>query len=138
MDRYEPLLPLLCCGAITMIGVIIGTFTGTFSIAGPIIQAICIDIGHQMGAIVNRTAIFTINPKARNRLNTAYMACAFAGQLTGSAVGNRLYAQGGWRYSGYCSSKFFHSMNKVVIVALIRFSWLGDCYGLVCLGQGTT
>ncbi|CAH0057159.1 unnamed protein product [Clonostachys solani] len=126
MDRYEPLLPLLCCGAITMIGVIIGTFTGTFSIAGPIIQAICIDIGHQMGAIVNRTAIFTINPKARNRLNTAYMACAFAGQLTGSAVGNRLYAQGGWRYSGYCSIGLVTAM---ILFALARgpheTGWVG-------------
>lgn len=106
IDRFVPLLSTLTGQAIALTGTVIGTFISTFTIAGPIIQAIGIDIGVQTAQVANRAAIFNINPKARNRVNTAYMACAFLGQLTGTAVGNRLYAQGGWRHSGGCSIGF--------------------------------
>ena len=62
-------------------GVIIGTYTGTFTIAGPVIQAFAIDIGLQTSQIANRSAIYGILPTARNRVNTAYMVSVFCGQL---------------------------------------------------------
>lgn len=34
------------------------------------------------------------------------MVCVFCGQLAGTAVGNRLFAEGGWRASGGCSVGF--------------------------------
>ncbi|KAI6779631.1 uncharacterized protein J7T54_008249 [Emericellopsis cladophorae] len=105
IDRFVPLFSILLGQMVMLGGIIFGTFTGTFTVAGPILQAIGIDVGVQIAQVANRSSIFSINPKARNRVNTAYMACAFAGQLTGTAVGNRLYAAGGWRYSGGCSSK---------------------------------
>lgn len=104
MDRYVPWLSSVLGQTVILIGCIIGAFTGTFTVAGPVIQAICIDMGIQTAQTANRTAIYTINPKARNRVNTAYMVCVFCGQLTGTAVGNRLYAQGGWKYSAGTSS----------------------------------
>ena len=107
IDRFVPLLSTLIAQFMTLTGVIIGTFIGTFTVAGPVIQAIGIDIGFQTAQVANRAAIFNINPKARNRVNTAYMALAFVGQLTGTSVGNRLYAEGGWERSGACSSKSF-------------------------------
>lgn len=58
------------------------------------------DLGIQTAQIANRSAIYGIDPKARNRVNTAYMVMVFLGQLTGTAVGNRLYARGGWVVSG--------------------------------------
>lgn len=105
IDRFVPLFSIVVALFIVLIGVAIGTGIGTFTVAGPIIQAVSIDIGVQTAQVANRAAIFGINPKARNRVNTAYMALAFSGQLTGTAVGNRLYAQGGWRWSGGCSGK---------------------------------
>jgi predicted MFS family arabinose efflux permease len=105
IDRYVPLLSTIGGQVMALIGAIVGTFTGNFTVAGPVIQAIGIDVGMQTAQVSNRSAIFNINPKARNRVNTAYMALAFAGQLTGTAVGNRLYASGGWKRSGGCSSK---------------------------------
>lgn len=106
IDRFVPLISILCSQFILLVGVVIGTAIGTFTVAGPILQAVGIDIGIQTSQVANRASIFSINPKARNRVNTAYMAATFAGQLTGTAVGNRLYAGGGWRWSGGCSSKF--------------------------------
>ncbi|KAH6898285.1 major facilitator superfamily domain-containing protein [Thelonectria olida] len=126
IDRWVPLLSTLAGQSLALTGTIVGTFISTFTVAGPILQAIGIDIGVQTAQVANRAAIFNINPKARNRVNTAYMACAFVGQLTGTAVGNRLYAQGGWRHSGACSIGF---VVASIIFALIRgpreTGWVG-------------
>ncbi|KAL0935992.1 uncharacterized protein CTRU02_208207 [Colletotrichum truncatum] len=100
MDRYVPFLSSVLGQVVVLIGCVVGAFTSTFTVAGPVIQAICIDMGIQTAQTANRTAIYAINAKARNRVNTAYMVSVFCGQLTGTAVGNRLYAQGGWKYSG--------------------------------------
>lgn len=110
IDRYVPSFSIILGQVIVLVVNIISTCIGAFSVAGPIVQAIGIDIGTQTAQVANRTAIFSINPKARNRVNTAYMALAFAGQLTGTAVGNRLYAAGGWRWSSGCSSELFHAI----------------------------
>lgn len=104
----------------------IGTFIGTFTVAGPVIEALVIDLGNQACNIANRTAINDINPKARNRVNTCYMLAAFTGQLTGTAVGNRLYAIGGWRASGSCNIGF---LGLALLVCFVRGprekGWLG-------------
>jgi predicted MFS family arabinose efflux permease len=113
-DRFVPWYSSILGQVVTLGGIVIGTFTGTFTVAGPIIQAIAIDIGIQTAQVANRAAIYTINPKAMNRVNTAYMVSAFCGQLTGTAVGNRLYAEGGWTWSGVASSKFSPRMRHFV------------------------
>ena len=106
IDKVVPLVSALMGLTLELVGVVVGTFTGTFSVAGVVIQAVTVDLGGQFTQIGNRAAIYDIQPNKRNRVNTAYMVAAFSGQLTGSAVGNRLYAQGGWRLNGSCSSKF--------------------------------
>jgi hypothetical protein len=105
IDRVVPLVSALMGLSVELVGVVVGTFTGSFHVAGPVVQAIAIDLGSQFTQIALRAAIYDIQPQAQNRVNTAYMVVAFSGQLTGTAVGNRLYAQGGWVYSGSCSSK---------------------------------
>lgn len=106
VDRFQPLFTVLVCATITLTGVLVGAFSGNYTVAGPVIQGISIDFGFQISQVANRISIFAINPKARNRVNTAYMAFAFAGQLSGTAIGNKLYAKGGWQMGGYCGSKF--------------------------------
>ncbi|KAM0554207.1 hypothetical protein ACHAPJ_007009 [Fusarium lateritium] len=126
IDRFVPLLSTIGGQIMALIGAIVGTFTGNFTVAGPVIQAIGIDVGMQTAQVSNRAAIFNINPKARNRVNTAYMALAFAGQLTGTAVGNRLYASGGWKRSGGCSIAF---VGLSILISLARgpreSGWIG-------------
>ena len=106
MQKHEPLFSIIIGELICLAGVIVGTYTGKFTVAGPIIQAACIDIGLQTTQIANRSAIYAIEPKARNRVNTAYMVSVFCGQLMGTAAGNHLYAQGGWTKSGSASVGF--------------------------------
>lgn len=113
-DRYVPWLSSLLGLMIAFSGITVSTFTGKFTVAGPVIQAVTVDIGIQMAQTANRTAIYTINPKARNRLNTAYMVMAFCGQLSGTAIGNRLYHEGGWTWSGGSCSKFLSQLPSMV------------------------
>jgi hypothetical protein len=86
------------------------------NIAGPIIQAIAIDCGIQTAQTANRVAIYHINLKALSRINTALVVTGFLGQVTGTAVGNRLYALGGWSWVGGAS------MGFLVVSLLVCFS----------------
>ncbi|KAK0641475.1 MFS general substrate transporter [Cercophora newfieldiana] len=129
IDKVVPLFSALLGLSVELVGLIIGTSVGSWNVAGPVIQAVTIDIGAQFTQIANRAAIYGIQPDKRNRVNTAYMVAAFSGQLTGTAVGNRLYAQGGWVYSGSCSIAF---ISFAIIVCLARgpretrwFGWRG-------------
>jgi predicted MFS family arabinose efflux permease len=120
IDHFVPLFSVILGLSYCLIGVIIGTYIGGFTVAGPIIQAFAIDLGLQTSQIANRSAIYAIEPKARNRVNTAYMVSVFCGQLTGTAVGNRLYAEGGWIASGSASVGF---VGAALCVCFARAPW---------------
>lgn len=117
MEKHEPLFSIIIGEIICITGVIIGTYSGKHTIVGPIIQAIFIDIGNQTSQIANRTAIYAVASKARNRVNTAYMVSVFSGQLMGTAVGNSLYASAGWYASGSASVAF---VALALTICLIR------------------
>ncbi|KAL8837596.1 MAG: hypothetical protein Q9170_002473 [Blastenia crenularia] len=105
-DSFIPLFSVILGLSFSLTGTIIGTYIGSFTVTGPIIQALFLDFGIQTAQVANRSAIYSILPQARNRVNTAYMICAFTGQLTGTAVGNHVYAMGGWISSGSVSVGF--------------------------------
>lgn len=120
IDRFVPLLSVILGLSYCLIGTVIGTYTGKITVAGPIIQAFALDLGIQTSQIANRSAIFSIEPKARNRVNTAYMLSVFCGQLAGTAVGNKLYARGGWIGSGSCSVGF---LGVALCLCFVRGPW---------------
>ena len=70
IDRFIPLISTILGELMCLKGCITGTYTGDFTIAGPIIQAFALNIGLQTSQIANRTAIYGLEPKARNCLNT--------------------------------------------------------------------
>ena len=120
IDKFVPLFSVILGEFICITGIAIGTYTGTFAIAGPVIQAFAIDLGLQTSQIANRSAIYAIAPKARNRVNTAYMVSVFCGQLMGTAVGNDLFAKGGWISSGSASVGF---IAAALLVCFSRGPW---------------
>jgi predicted MFS family arabinose efflux permease len=120
IDRFVPLFSVILGLFYCLTGVIIGTYIGTFSVAGPIIQAFAIDVGLQTSQIANRISIYSIAPKARNRTNSGFMVCLFCGQLTGTAVGNSVYAKGGWVSSGSVSVGF---IVAAALACLARGPW---------------
>lgn len=103
IDKYTTQLSTTISLLVAITGIAIGAYTGTFTVSGPILHAALLDFGNQATMVANRAAIYTVAPKARNRVNTGYMVGAFVGQLMGTAVGNRVYAARGWVISGTVS-----------------------------------
>ncbi len=66
------------------------------NLVGFIVGIILIDVAQQSVHISNQTRIYTLIPEARNRLNTVYMSCSFAGTACGSALGLFLWKHYGW------------------------------------------
>lgn len=120
IDKFVPLFSVIVGELICLVGIVIGTYSGRHSVGGPVIQAFLLDVGLQTAQIANRSAIYTIAPKARNRINTAFMVSIFAGQLTGTAVGNALYARGGWIQSGSASVGF---IGVSLLACFVRGPW---------------
>ncbi|KAL2430564.1 putative transporter YgaY [Exophiala dermatitidis] len=102
----QPFAPMFGClfGLVAnLLGVVVGTYSGKHTVAGPIIQAFTLDMGLQITQVANRSAIAAIEPNGRNRVNTAFMLMTFTGQLTGTSAGAKLYERGGWVASGSLS-----------------------------------
>lgn len=120
IDRFVPLFSVILGLLWCLLGISLGTYTGTFTVAGPIIQAFVSDFGMQTSQIANRSAIFAVEPKGRNRVNTAFMVATFCGQLVGTSVGAHLYARGGWIASGSYS---MGSVGIALMLTLVRGPW---------------
>ncbi|CAJ2505754.1 Uu.00g131480.m01.CDS01 [Anthostomella pinea] len=99
-SRIHPHGTLIIGHLVTLAAVCVGTFVGTFSLAGPVIWAFMGDLGMNTIVVANRMAIANVDPTAQNAVNSVYMVFTFCGQLFGTAVGNTLYARGGWTNSG--------------------------------------
>jgi predicted MFS family arabinose efflux permease len=119
-DRFVPWFSVLLGMIWTIIGISIGTYTGTFTVAGPIIQAFFGDFGMVTAQVANRSAIFAVEPTGRNRVNTAFMVFTFAGQLVGTFVGSQLYDHGGWIASGSFS---MGCIGMATLITLSRGPW---------------
>lgn len=79
-DRFVPLFSVVLGLSFEFVGIVVGTFIGKFTLAGPIVQAITMDTGANFAHTANRSNVYNLDPKARNRVNTAYMVFCFAGQ----------------------------------------------------------
>lgn len=111
---------MLTSQLICLIGIVVGTYTGQLGVAGLVVQAMLGDFGNQMSQTACRSNIYTIDPKAKNRVNTALMTFVFAGQMTGTAVGSSLYDRFEWVGSGT------YSVVSIVValgVCLVRGPW---------------
>lgn len=119
-DKFVPHFSVLFGLGCSMIGVCLGTYIGPFSVAGPVMQALLVDFGNQTAQIANRSSIYSIEPKRRNGVNTAFMVATFCGQLIGTAAGNHIYAAAGWIGSGSASVGF---IGAAILVILARGPW---------------
>ncbi|GAW24797.1 hypothetical protein ANO14919_143910 [Xylariales sp. No.14919] len=111
---------------ITLGTILVGTFVGTFSLAGPIIWTFLGDLGVNTVIVANRVAISNVDPTAHNAVNSVYMIFTFGGQLFGTAVGNTLYAKGGWTWSGALNiAQLGTALLLVVIKGPHEQGWVG-------------
>jgi len=68
---------------------------------GLVIGVILLDLGTQAAHVSNQTRIYSLNPDARNRLNTVYMVTGFIGGALGSYLGTWGWSLAGW--NGLCT-----------------------------------
>jgi predicted MFS family arabinose efflux permease len=62
-----------------------------------IIGTLVFDLGVQSSLIAHQSIIFSLEPAARGRINALFMTTMFVGMASGSALGSRALAHGGWR-----------------------------------------
>lgn len=99
-SRVHPSGTLLVAISAALVAACVGTFVGTFSIAGPVVWALLGDLAMNTVVVAGRMAFSGVEPDAQNAVNAVYMVFTFCGQLCGTAAGNALYARGGLRASG--------------------------------------
>jgi predicted MFS family arabinose efflux permease len=70
---------------------------GSTSIVMVLLAVLLVDIALQGVLLLNQTRLFSVDPGARSRLNTAYVACNFVGGAIGSSLAGVLWDAGGWQ-----------------------------------------
>ncbi|WP_220273342.1 MFS transporter [Pontibacter diazotrophicus] len=96
-DRYDTRILLVATiGMIIVSYVVFGVFSTSF--IGLVVGVILLDLGLQASHIANQTLIFTLNPQARNRLNTVYMFTYFMGGATGTILASQAWQV--WQWNG--------------------------------------
>lgn len=83
--------------------IIFGSFN--HSLVGLIVGVILLDLGLQATHIANQTMVFSLDPQARNRLNTVYMVTYFVGGAIGTFLASQAWQIWNW--------------NGVVLVGLV-------------------
>lgn len=131
VDRFVPWFSVILGMGWCMLGICLGAYTGTFTVAGPILQAWFLDLGVQTSQVANRSSIYSIEPLARNRVNTVFMVFVFCGQLMGTSIGAHIYAEAGWPGS---QSFSVAAIGTALIITLARgpyeTGWVGYHGGL--------
>ncbi len=86
----------LSCGALAFAIAYVAPQAPAFGVVILAAGAILIDAGVSANLVLGQRAIFALAPEERGRLNSLYIATAFVGGASGSAIGAWSYARGGW------------------------------------------
>lgn len=87
------------------------------SIVGLVVGIILMDVGVQATHISNQAIIFSLNPEARNRINTVYMVSYFIGGSSGTFLATLAWDK--YQWNGVCAIGIILS-SVVLIVHLLN------------------
>ncbi|KAJ7203591.1 MFS DHA1 protein [Mycena pura] len=125
VDGLVPWMATFVAISLAISSQIIQTFGGEINVAAVIIATIVLDIAVQATQVSLTTAIFSIAPEARSRLNAVLV---LSGQVMGTAVGTKLYVEGGYKLSSGIRVVF----GRVELLVLLlrgphvsRGKWIG-------------
>jgi predicted MFS family arabinose efflux permease len=83
---------------------------------GLILGVILLDMGTQGNQVSNQARVYSLNPEARNRLNTIYMVAYFVGGSLGTALGTYGWSVAHW--TGVCIVG-----SAMLMIAIIVYLW---------------
>ncbi len=109
MDAYKLSTITL---ALVLVSFIIFWFSA-YSIIGLIAGVIIMDMGVQATHISNQAIIFSLDPAARNRINTVYMVTYFTGGAAGTYLATLVW--GAYNWPGICAIGIILSVITIVI-----------------------
>ena len=104
---------------------IVGMFLGFalfwsqgFHLWGLIVGVVIMDAAVQAAQVSNQSAVFSLRPEARSRMNTVYMLCYFVGASLGSYVG--AWAWSRWQWPGVCAIGILFTLVAALIASIGR------------------
>ncbi|MCR9121072.1 MAG: MFS transporter [Phyllobacteriaceae bacterium] len=99
-DRRGPgVVVSIGAGLVVLAFLIFGLWQG--SLIGLIIGIVVMDLAVQSSQVANQARVYALDPTARSRLNTVFMATMLAGGAVGAGMGGAAYAAWGW--TGTCA-----------------------------------
>jgi predicted MFS family arabinose efflux permease len=105
----------IAAGFLMVAFAIFGLFQG--SLAAMIVGILIMDLAVQSSQVANQARVNALDPAARSRLNTIFMATMILGGACGAGAGGVAYSQWGW--SGTC---FFGAASAAMALVLARKS----------------
>lgn len=98
-DRRGPAVVVsVGAGLVTLAFIVFGLWQG--SLISLVTGILVMDLAVQSSQVANQTRVYALDPTARSRLNTVFMATMLAGGAVGAGVGGAAYAAWGW--TGTC------------------------------------
>lgn len=91
-------------------------FFASHSLVLLVIGVIVMDMGVQATHIANQALIFSLNPEARNRINTIYMVSYFVGGSFGTFLATQLWSS--YQWNGVCGIGVVLSVIVLVVHVL--------------------
>ena len=86
----------LAASVATLPALAAGGLGGTAGLVALALATLQLDVAMQCGMVANVARYYAVRPDARNRMQSAYMTCAYLGGTAGSLLGTLAYASVGW------------------------------------------
>ncbi|KAF9465722.1 major facilitator superfamily domain-containing protein [Collybia nuda] len=128
IDMLVPWYASLVSVMLLMVFQGVQTAAGGINIAAVIIATLGLDVFRQMVQISLTTAVFSIAPEARARLNAIMLLSLFIGQVMGTAAGTAVFVSHGWRAAAALSMGWYGWQALVLLVRgphCARYTWFG-------------
>ncbi len=115
-DKRGPAL-VVSIGAAQMLlaFLIFGLWQG--SIVGLVVGILVMDLAVQSSQVANQARVYALDPTARSRLNTVFMATMLAGGAVGAGIGGAAYVAWGWT-----GTSLFGAISSALALLLSRKS----------------
>ncbi|KAJ7694839.1 MFS DHA1 protein [Mycena rosella] len=127
-DGLVPWMATLGGILFVIVSQIIQTFAGQLSVAAVVIATILLDLGAQTTQVSMIAGIFSIAPEARARFNALLILSIFLGSVMGTAVGTKLFVEGGYKLSSGVRIAFGGVELLLLVVRgphVARTTWIG-------------
>lgn len=113
-DRRGPAVVVSIGASLVVVAfAIFGLWQG--SLASLILGILIMDLAVQSSQVANQARVYELDPTARSRLNTVFMATMLLGGAVGAALGGAAYSKWGW--TGTCA---FGALSAAMALLLSR------------------